>query len=67
MDNKQLNKPHNTGLLNNKHFRTKLIVIITGILLFYLAIYINSKNGFITSLLGHKTIQMASPADTPGK
>lgn len=46
------------GVFSNKHFRNKLIVIITGILLFYTALYINSKNGFIKDLLGNKTIEI---------
>jgi len=46
------------GIFSNKHFRNKLIIIIAGILLFYTALYINSKNGFITDLLGKKTIQI---------
>jgi hypothetical protein len=47
-------------LWNNKHFRNKLIIIIIGILLFYTALYINSRNGFINDLFGNKTIQIGT-------
>jgi len=50
------------GIFSNKHFRNKLIIIIAGILLFYTALYINSRNGFIKDLLGNKSIQI----DTSG-
>ncbi|SDL70122.1 hypothetical protein [Pedobacter antarcticus] len=42
------------GLFANKRFRNKLIIIIVGILLFYLAIFISSKNGWIDSMIEKK-------------
>jgi len=61
MNDDKFEKDKKPGLLNNRHFRNKLIIIVAGILLFYIALYVNSKNGFITSLLGKKTIEIETP------
>lgn len=42
------------GLFANKRFRNKLIIIIIGILLFYLAIFISSKNGWMDAMIEQK-------------